>query len=179
MRRGEAAPSQTPFAGWWLRTRSALCTSVRLTRPSSPAFSSPHRRDAPLGTGNLSAVDSPHDFREVFIDEGEVNMIETMQVWKEAGYFGAFCHDHTPHFSRDGGGDTGIAFAVGFMRCCIQVPCSPFLDHISPIFSPFFSVFCAFSPSRRGGSNEPQAGTQGQETAGTGVQTAGNTVSPG
>ena len=25
-------------------------------------------------------------------------------------------------------------------------------------------VFCAFSPSRRGGSNEPQAGTQGQET---------------
>ena len=50
-----------------------------------------------------------------------MNMIETMQVWKEAGYFGAFCHDHTPHFSRDGGGDTGIAFAVGFMRCCIQV----------------------------------------------------------
>ena len=121
MRRDEAAPSQTPFAGWWLRTRSALCTSVRLTRPSSPAVSSPHRRDAPLSTGNLSAVDSPHDFREVFIDEGEVNMIETMQVWKEAGYFGAFCHDHTPHFSRDGGGDTGIAFAVGFMRCCIQV----------------------------------------------------------
>ena len=41
------------------------------------------------------------------------------------------------------------------------------LDHISPIFSPFFLVFCACSPSRRGGSNEPQAGTQGQETAGT------------
>ena len=29
-----------------------------------------------------------------------------------------------------------------------------------------FPVFCAFSTSRRGGSNEPQAGTQGQETAG-------------
>ena len=38
------------------------------------------------------------------------------------------------------------------------------LDRISPIFSPFFPVFCAFSPSRRGGSNEPQAGAQGQET---------------
>ena len=38
------------------------------------------------------------------------------------------------------------------------------LGRISPIFSPFFPVFCAFSPSRRGGSNEPQAGTQGQET---------------
>ena len=34
-----------------------------------------------------------------------------------------------------------------------------FLGRISPIFSPFFPVFCAFSPSRRGGSNKPQAGT--------------------
>eukprot|EP01045_Picozoa_sp_COSAG04_P029209 COSAG04_NODE_4742_length_1916_cov_1.391855_2_plen_123_part_00 len=41
-----------------------------------------------------------------------------------------------------------------------------FLGCISPIFPPFFPIFCAFSPSRRGGSNKPQAGTQGQETAG-------------
>ena len=40
------------------------------------------------------------------------------------------------------------------------------LDRISPIFAPCFPVFCAFSPPRRDGSNEPQAGTQGQETAG-------------
>ena len=45
---------------------------------------------------------------------------------------------------------------------------SHFLDRISPIFSRFFPVFCAFSPSRRGGSNEPQARTQGQETAAPG-----------
>ena len=36
----------------------------------------------------------------------------------------------------------------------------PYLAH----FPPFFLAFCAFSPSRRGGSNEPQAGAQGQET---------------
>eukprot|EP01045_Picozoa_sp_COSAG04_P027214 COSAG04_NODE_3938_length_2410_cov_2.020338_2_plen_243_part_00 len=53
------------------------------------------------------------------------------------------------------------------------------LGRISPIFPPFFPVFCAFSPSRQDGSNEPQAGIQGQETAGTGVQTEGKTVSPG
>ena len=40
------------------------------------------------------------------------------------------------------------------------------LDRISPIFAPFFLVFGAFSPSQRGGSNEPQAGPQGQQTAG-------------
>ena len=39
------------------------------------------------------------------------------------------------------------------------------LGRISPIFSPFFPVFCAFSPSHRGGSNGLQAGTRGQETA--------------
>ena len=39
----------------------------------------------------------------------------------------------------------------------------PYLAH----FPPFSFVFCAFSPSRRGGSNEPQARTQGQETTGT------------
>ena len=61
----------------------------------------------------------------------------------------------------------------------LQVTPTPphLLDRISPIFSPFFPVFCACSPSRRGGSNEPQAGTQGRETAGAGVQTAGDTVS--
>ena len=32
-----------------------------------------------------------------------------------------------------------------------------------PYLARFFPVFCAFSPSRRGGSNGPQAGTQGQE----------------
>ena len=41
---------------------------------------------------------------------------------------------------------------------------SHLLDRISPIFPPFFLVFCACSPSRRGGSNEPKTGIQGQET---------------
>ena len=54
------------------------------------------------------------------------------------------------------------------LRPCLPVdssfPCSHVLGCISPIFSPFFPIFCAFSTSRRGGSNEPQAGTQGQET---------------
>ena len=60
-----------------------------------------------------------------------------------------------------------IAFFSGCQRCPCQVIPTPWhvLGRISPIFSPFFPVFCAFSPSRRGGSNELQAGTQGQETA--------------
>ena len=51
-----------------------------------------------------------------------------------------------------------------------HVSTSHFLVHISPIFFPKIPVFCAFSPSRRGGSNGPQAGTQGQERAGKGTK---------
>ena len=40
-----------------------------------------------------------------------------------------------------------------------------------PFFPPFPPVFCAFSPSGQDGSNEPQAGTQGQETADKGAKT--------
>ena len=47
-------------------------------------------------------------------------------------------------------------------------PFRPYLAHFCPVFSRFLRVFTV-SPRR---SNEPQAGTQGQETAGTGVQTA-------
>ena len=52
----------------------------------------------------------------------------------------------------------------------LSLPCSHVLDHILPIFPPKITVFCAFSPPGRDGSNEPQAGTQGQETAGKGTK---------
>eukprot|EP01045_Picozoa_sp_COSAG04_P015542 COSAG04_NODE_1235_length_7625_cov_36.004651_2_plen_192_part_00 len=58
-------------------------------------------------------------------------------------------------------------------------PCSHFLDHISPISPPFFLAFCAFSPPGRDGSNEPQAGTQGQETAGKSTKRGETPASPG
>ena len=57
--------------------------------------------------------------------------------------------------------------AAAFLNATQVIPTpSHVLGRISPIFFPFFPVFCAFSPSRRGGSNEPQAGIQGQETTG-------------
>ena len=48
---------------------------------------------------------------------------------------------------------------------------SHLLGRISPISFRFPPVFCALSPPRRDGSNEPQAGTQGQETVSPGVRT--------
>ena len=87
---------------------------------------------------------------------------ETRIMYREsAAYAPETCEFEMQTRSRAGGADWSKV---------IPTP-SHVLDRISPIFSPFPPVFCAFSPSRRDGSNEPQAGTQGQETAGTGVQT--------
>ena len=44
------------------------------------------------------------------------------------------------------------------------------LDRISPIFPPFFPVFCAFSPSRRGSSNAASR-NPGPRNIGKGVRT--------
>ena len=75
--------------------------------------------------------------------------------------------DTADWYPLDGGAYAGLNVALGPHLQVIPTP-SHVLGRISPIFSPFFPVFCAFSPSRRGGSNEPQAGTQGQETVARG-----------
>ena len=62
-----------------------------------------------------------------------------------------------PHFERIT--ELGLKGAInaGWTADGQVIPTpSHLLDHISPIFSPFFPVFCAFSRSCRGGSNEPK-----------------------
>ena len=60
------------------------------------------------------------------------------------------------------------ALAAGTACMYVVSPTQHLLDRISPIFPPFFPVFCALSPPRRDGSNKPQPGTQAQETAAPG-----------
>ena len=67
---------------------------------------------------------------------------------------------------QESSGTEGLLAALSVRDGQVIPTLSHFLEHISPIFPPFPPAFCAFSPSRRGGSNEPQAGTQGQETVG-------------
>ena len=55
-------------------------------------------------------MNSPHDFREVFIDEGEVNMIDIMRSAMTT----------QSHSATDRDGSKGVAFAVGYMRAQIQ-----------------------------------------------------------
>jgi len=58
------------------------------------------------------------NFRETFIDNGSVDMLKAMRVYKEIGYDGMLMPDHVPHV--DGvDSQQGFAFAFGYIKALI------------------------------------------------------------
>ena len=62
----------------------------------------------------------PYKFQEVFIDEGDVDMVRAMQTYKEVGFNGPFMLDHTPGIPPPGNQWAGRAYANGYIRALIQ-----------------------------------------------------------
>jgi mannonate dehydratase len=60
------------------------------------------------------------DFQEVYPDEGDVDMLRAMRVYKETGYSGMIMPDHMPSHPDDRGGLQGFAFAFGYIKALIQ-----------------------------------------------------------
>lgn len=66
------------------------------------------------------------DFDEVYPDNGDVDMLQAMQVYKNVGYEGMFCPDHVPRSEVDPHGERQLAFCLGYTRALIQaVQASP------------------------------------------------------
>jgi mannonate dehydratase len=61
------------------------------------------------------------NFQETFPDNGDVNMIAAMRVYKEVGYDGMIMPDHVPKISGDPGGQQAFAFAFGYIQALIQM----------------------------------------------------------
>jgi mannonate dehydratase len=59
------------------------------------------------------------DFRETFIDDGDVDMLKAMRVYKEIGYDGMIMPDHVPSIEGDTGNLQGFAFAFGYIKALI------------------------------------------------------------
>jgi mannonate dehydratase len=60
-------------------------------------------------------------FEEVFCDEGDVDMLKAMQIYKDVGFEGPFMMDHTPQIPGDDAmSRAGHALATGYIRACIQ-----------------------------------------------------------
>ena len=59
------------------------------------------------------------NFRETFIDDGDVDMLEAMRVYREIGYDGMIMPDHVPSIEGDTGNLQGFAFAFGYIKALI------------------------------------------------------------
>jgi mannonate dehydratase len=59
------------------------------------------------------------NFRETFIDDGDVDMLRAMRVYKEVGYDGMMMPDHVPSVEGDGDHLQGFAFALGYIKALI------------------------------------------------------------
>ncbi len=61
------------------------------------------------------------NFQETFPDDGDVNMIKAIRVYREVGYDGMLMPDHVPHIEGDTGGAQAFAFAFGYIQALLQM----------------------------------------------------------
>lgn len=62
----------------------------------------------------------PH-YDEVFIDEGDMDMIRILRILHRNGYDGVLIPDHTPAMSCPAPWHAGMAYALGYMRAAVRV----------------------------------------------------------
>ena len=60
------------------------------------------------------------EFQEVFPDEGDIDFVKAIQVYKEVGYPYLLMPDHVPQAPGDPNGLQSFAFAYGYIRALIQ-----------------------------------------------------------
>jgi mannonate dehydratase len=61
------------------------------------------------------------NFQETFPDDGDVDMLRAMRVYKETGYDGMIMPDHIPTIPGDAGGRQAWAYCFGYINAAIQM----------------------------------------------------------
>jgi mannonate dehydratase len=61
------------------------------------------------------------DFREAMPDEGSVDMPACIRAYREVGYDGILCPDHTPLSDLDPGRERFFSFCLGYTKALLQV----------------------------------------------------------
>jgi len=60
-------------------------------------------------------------YHEVFIDEGDLDMIRALRTLKQNNYDGLLVPDHTPQMTCPAGWHAGMAYALGYMRAALEL----------------------------------------------------------
>ncbi|MDL2324324.1 mannonate dehydratase [Ruminococcaceae bacterium OttesenSCG-928-A16] len=62
----------------------------------------------------------PH-YDEVFVDEGDIDMLRALALLQKHGFNGVIVPDHTPEPDCDAPWHAGMAFALGYMQAALQM----------------------------------------------------------
>jgi mannonate dehydratase len=65
------------------------------------------------------------EYHEVFVDEGDVDMIRALRLYHQHGYDGVIIPDHTPQLTCAAPWHAGMAYALGWMGAAIRMIQSP------------------------------------------------------
>jgi mannonate dehydratase len=61
----------------------------------------------------------PH-YREVFVDEGDLDMVRVLRILKKHNYNGVIIPDHTPEIMCNAPWHAGMAYALGYIKGAMQ-----------------------------------------------------------
>ncbi len=59
------------------------------------------------------------NFQETFIDDGDIDMLQAMRMYREIEYDGMIMPDHVPKIQGDSGGLQAFAFSFGYIKALI------------------------------------------------------------
>lgn len=62
----------------------------------------------------------PH-YKEVFVDEGDIDMFKILKILKKNNFDGVLIPDHTPQMTCDAPWHAGMAYAMGYMKAAISL----------------------------------------------------------
>lgn len=60
-------------------------------------------------------------YKEVFVDEGDIDMIKALRIFKKHNFDGVFIPDHTPQLLCDAPWHAGMAYALGYMKLAMKI----------------------------------------------------------
>lgn len=61
------------------------------------------------------------DYREVFVDEGDIDMLKALKIFKKHNFQGVFIPDHTPQMNCKAPWHAGMAYTIGYMRAVLEI----------------------------------------------------------
>jgi mannonate dehydratase len=60
------------------------------------------------------------NYKEVFIDEGDIDTLRILRILRDCSYAGVLIPDHTPSLECSAPWHAGMAFALGYLRAALQ-----------------------------------------------------------